>query len=79
MLIEESKQKLALRTLVADKRLEAHQGAFKRIKKLLSAGKDTAVIDEIYAWMDDNCLYLGAEARKAVWAERSHRASGHLA
>jgi hypothetical protein len=72
VLIEESKQKHSLRTLAADKRLEAHQGAFKRIKKLLSAGRDTAVIDEIYAWMDDNCLYLSAEARIAVWAAIGH-------
>lgn len=57
----------ALRILVADKRIAVHQGAFKRVKQLLSAGRDTKVIDEVNDWMDDNCLYLSAEARKAVW------------
>ncbi|MFM0742280.1 hypothetical protein PQQ51_34115 [Paraburkholderia xenovorans] len=58
----------ALRTLVAEERVLAHQGAFKRIKGLLAAGRNTKAIDDIDSWMDDNCLFLSAEARKAVWA-----------
>jgi hypothetical protein len=72
VLIEESKQKHALRTIVADKRLEAHQGAFKRVKQLLSAGRETTPIDEVGTWMDDNCLYLSAGARQAVWSAIGH-------
>ncbi|MCI3206434.1 hypothetical protein DBA20_15855 [Pandoraea capi] len=74
-LLEASKQRHALRTLVADKRMEAHQRAFKRVKQLLSAREDTGVIQECKDWMDDNCLYLSAEARKAVWSAIGHAES----
>ncbi|MDM8359010.1 hypothetical protein [Pandoraea communis] len=74
-LIEASKQRHALRTLVADKRLDAHQRAFKKVKQLLSAREDTGIINECKDWMDDNCLYLSAEARKAVWAAIGHAES----
>lgn len=66
-LIENSKQRHTLRTLVADKRLEAHQQAFLRVKHLLAARQDADVIAECRGWMDAHCLYLTGGARKAVW------------
>lgn len=71
-IIEVSKQRHSLRTLVADKRMEAHQQAFKQVKGLLAARDNQAVIDECKAWMDDHCLYLALEARKAVWSAIGH-------
>lgn len=66
-LIENSKQRHTLRTLVADKRMEAHQQAFLQVKRLLGARQDAEVIAECRAWMDSHCLYLTGPARKAVW------------
>ncbi|MGY4837937.1 hypothetical protein [Burkholderia pyrrocinia] len=77
-IIEASKQRHALRTLVADKRMAAHQQAFKQVKGLLSAREDKAIIDGCKAWMDDNCLYLTLEARKAVWQAIGHAESRAL-
>lgn len=71
-LIEDSKQRHALRTLVAEKRMEAHQDAFRRVKELLAAHKNIDVAVQCRAWMDANCLYLSGDARLAVW-----RAIGH--
>lgn len=66
-LLEISKQRHSLRTLVADKRLEVHQQAFLKVKQLLAAREDEAPILSCRTWMDEHCLYLTAEARKAVW------------
>jgi hypothetical protein len=66
-LIENSKQQHALRTLVADKRMDTHQQAFLRVKRLLGARQDAAVIADCRAWMDAHCLYLTGGARKAMW------------
>jgi hypothetical protein len=66
-LIENSKQRHALRTLVADKRMEAHQQAFLRVKQLLGARQDADVIAACRGWMDAHCLYLTGGARKAMW------------
>ncbi|KVX76309.1 hypothetical protein WL07_03630 [Burkholderia cepacia] len=71
-IIEASKQRHALRTLAADKRMEAHQQAFKQVKGLLSAGEDKTIIDGCRGWMDGHCLYLTLEARKAVWQAIGH-------
>ncbi|ASL48864.1 hypothetical protein bAD24_p00815 (plasmid) [Burkholderia sp. AD24] len=57
----------ALRTLAPDARMRAHQGAFRRVKELLFAGRDAKLIDDADEWMDDNCLYLSGDARTAVW------------
>ncbi|PRH42083.1 hypothetical protein C6T65_12055 [Burkholderia vietnamiensis] len=66
-IIEASKQRHSLRTLVAEKRMAAHQHAFKHVKGLLSARENKAIIEGCKAWMDENCLYLTLEARRAVW------------
>lgn len=66
-LIELSKQRHSLRTLVADKRMEAHQQAFKRVKQLLFAREDVRLIAACNDWMDDHCLYLTADARTGMW------------
>ena len=65
-LIEASKQRHALRTLVAERRMDAHQQAFKLVKQLLSAREDKTVIKDGKEWMDNYCLYLAPEARMAV-------------
>ncbi|MCA7890019.1 hypothetical protein LGM58_43380 [Burkholderia contaminans] len=71
-IIEISKQRHSLRTLIADKRMDAHQQAFKKVKGLLSARDNQAVIDDCKAWMDDHCLYLALGARQAVWQAIGH-------
>ncbi|HDR9036962.1 hypothetical protein L0Z31_09385 [Burkholderia vietnamiensis] len=71
-IIEVSKQRHSLRTLVADKRMDAHQQAFKKVKGLLSARDNQSVIDDCKAWMDDYCLYLALGARQAVWQAIGH-------
>ncbi|CAE6969688.1 hypothetical protein [Paraburkholderia domus] len=71
-LIEDSRQRHALRTLVAEKRMEAHQHAFLRVKQLLFARQDTVVIAQCRDWMDANCLYLNGDARLAVWKAVGH-------
>ncbi|MBC8641617.1 hypothetical protein IAG25_32860 [Caballeronia sp. EK] len=67
-LLENSKQRHSLRTLVAEKRVEAHQQAFLRVKRLLGARQDEEIINECRDWADANCLYLTAGARKAMWS-----------
>ncbi|WP_186080410.1 hypothetical protein [Burkholderia gladioli] len=52
--------------------MEAHQQAFKHVKDLLSARTQQEPIDACKAWMDEHCLYLALDARKAVWAAISH-------
>jgi len=66
-ILETSKQRHSLRTLVAEKRMEAHQQAFLRVKRLLGARQDASIIEECRDWADANCLYLTSDARKAMW------------
>ncbi|WP_176060228.1 hypothetical protein [Paraburkholderia sp. BCC1876] len=71
-LIEASKQRHALRTLVAERRMAAHQEAFLRVKELLAARQNVDVVVKCRAWMDANCLYLTGDARMAVWKAVGH-------
>ena len=68
LLIEQNRGKQQLRLAAIDRRLQAHQEAFTLWRKLLSSvHTDTVakVVLECQEWWDNNCLYLGAEARAA--------------
>jgi hypothetical protein len=52
--------------------MEAHQQAFLRVKRLLSARQNADVVSECRDWMDANCLYLTGDARMAVWKALGH-------
>jgi len=68
LLIEQTRGKQQLRLAAIDRRLQAHQEAFTLWRKLLSSvHTDTVakVVLECQTWWDNNCLYLGAEARAA--------------
>lgn len=68
LLIEEMRGRQQLRLAAVDKRLQAHQEAFSLWRKLVaSVHKDPVweVVLECQEWWDNNCLYLGPEARAA--------------
>jgi hypothetical protein len=68
LLIEQTRGKQQLRLAAIDRRLQAHQEAFTLWRKLLSSVHTDAVakvVLECQEWWDNNCLYLGAEARAA--------------
>jgi hypothetical protein len=63
----ERRQRMQLAAL--DRRLEAHQSAFRLWRKLLGAVHDRdrigSVVIECQEFWESNCLYLDAEVRKA--------------
>jgi hypothetical protein len=66
LLIEEARGKQQLRLAAIDRRLHAHQEAFALWRKLLSSVHNDSigqVVLECQEWWNNNCLYLGPEAR----------------
>ncbi len=84
VLVEQAKRKHQLSIAALDRRLEAHQQAYARWRKLRSVlHKDEvgSVVIECQDWWVENCLYLDAEARQAfleayhaAFAYREHAA-----
>ena len=70
-----------LRLAALDKRLQAHQEAYSRWRKLLfNAGNESTVGDiviESQTWWEENCLYLDPKARKLFYLA-IQRAGLHL-
>ena len=68
MLIEEIRGRQQLRLAAVDKRLQAHQEAFSLWRKLVTSVHHESigeVVLDCQKWWDNNCLYLGQEAREA--------------
>jgi hypothetical protein len=68
LLVERMQQRHQLSIAALDKRLEAHQQAFTRWRKLLSAAHGNAppnTILENFQWWEENCLYLAPAASHA--------------
>lgn len=69
-LIEESKQRHALRLAALDRRLAAHQEAFALWRRLLSEIKGetiATIVLECQDWWEKNCLYLEPGVRDAFF------------
>jgi hypothetical protein len=81
--IEERAQENRLRLAALEKRLDVHQQAYVRWRKLLSAVHTDQignVVAESQRWWIENCLYLTAEVREAfvdAWLA-AHRHSSLL-
>ncbi|MEM5419642.1 hypothetical protein [Paraburkholderia ferrariae] len=80
ILIEQLKSKHQLRVAAIDRRLQAHQEAFKLWRKLYAKAHSdevSAIIRECQAWWEDNCLYLDEKSRNAFanayWAAGHHK------
>ncbi|MEX3689323.1 hypothetical protein AB3X91_39725 [Paraburkholderia sp. BR14263] len=80
VLIEQLKAKHELRFAAVDRRLQAHQEAFSRWRKLVANVNDEKigpVAVECQAWWNDNALYLEPEVRnafnRAYFAALDHR------
>lgn len=78
--LEDQAQQNRLRLAALDKRLEVHQEAYVRWRKLLSAVYTDQIVDvviECQNWWIAHCLYLNAEVREAfvtAWlAAERHR------
>jgi hypothetical protein len=81
ILVEQLKSRQQLRVAAIDRRLQAHQEAFTRWRRLMAsahgenAGK---VVVECQAWWEENALYLEPEVRdafnRAYFAAAGHRA-----
>jgi hypothetical protein len=67
LLIEEMRGRQQLRLAAVDKRLQAHQEAFSLWRKLVASVHKDSVWEVVLEcqWWDNNCLYLGPEARAA--------------
>ncbi|MES1191992.1 MAG: hypothetical protein ABUS47_13050 [Steroidobacter sp.] len=64
-ILERLKAKEQLRLAAIDKRLEAHQLAFRFWHAMVTAKNDTAAIIEASNFWNQNCLYLEASVRSA--------------
>lgn len=81
VLIEQLRSRNQMRMAAIDKRLQAHQEAFKFWRRLYQhAHSDEigAIVQECQVWWEDNCLYLDRTARdafaNAYWAASQHKA-----
>lgn len=79
MVLEQLKGRNQLRLAAVDRRLQAHQDAFRLWRKLarkLYSEELTGVLLECQEWWEANCLFLSAEARSAfhaaMWAAHGH-------
>lgn len=80
LVLEQLKAQQQLRLAGVERRLAAHQEAFTLWRRLVgvthSEGVHSLVL-ECQGWWEQNCLYLGAEARdsfnRAYFAASSHR------
>jgi hypothetical protein len=77
---EEHAQKNRLRLAAIDERLRVHQEAFVRCRTLRNAAFTPdvqSVAEDCRQWWEKNCLYLGADARRAfvdaIVAARVHK------
>lgn len=80
LILEKFKETSQLRLAALERRLEAHQQAYRRWGDMLDAihsPKLPDVINEGLTWWKSNCLYLSPTARKAFseawWRGRAHR------
>lgn len=79
LILEQAKQKHELRVAALDRRLEAHQQAFTRWRRLLHKVHDKEIgkiVRECQEWWVKNCLYLDAESR-AAFRDAYHAAFLH--
>ena len=80
LVTEQFKIRNQLRLAAIDKRLQAHQGAF-RLWRLLYAKTHTddikSVVAKCVVWWEKNCLYLEVPARdafsRAMWSANDHQ------
>lgn len=66
--IEETKIKERYKEVALEKRLEVHQEAFRRCRKILQrANKENygKAFENYQNWWNKNCLYLGEKSRQA--------------
>lgn len=73
LIIEQGSRRHQLRMAALEKRLQAHQEAYAHCQKIISnifAEDDirSEAIIECQVWWVNNCLYLNAESREAVYA-----------
>lgn len=80
VLLEELRSRNQMRMAAIDKRLKAHQEAFKLWRALFRHAHSeeiATIVKECEAWWEDNCLYLDKSAREAFadayWAAGLHK------
>jgi prepilin-type processing-associated H-X9-DG protein len=70
MLVEQFRTSQAHRFLAAEKRLEAHQGAFIQWRRVFDASGSMETLEPAVEgardWWNKNCLYLDGHARQAL-------------
>lgn len=79
--VADADRRLQLRLVALDKRLEAHQEAYRLWRKLLHNVHEPqeigTVVMECQEWWDAHCLYLDPDARKAFNLAYSTAADHH--
>ena len=77
ILAASSSQEHQMRLAVLEERFRAHQQAYTLCRELFHAVHTERIADAVIKsqnWWEQNCLYLDADAREAVW--RGIRAAG---